>query len=83
VLRLLPAPELLEVEEPHGIPDALWWRGRRLPLQRVEGPERMSGDWWRADPYARDYWRAIADPDGALLFYRTTTGAWYLQGWYD
>ena len=83
VLRLLPAPELLEVEEPHGVPDALWWRGRRLPLQRVEGPERMSGDWWRADPYARDYWRAIADPDGALLFYRTTTGAWYLQGWYD
>ena len=24
-------------------------------------------DWWRADAYARDYWRCVADGEGELL----------------
>ncbi|WP_396213836.1 hypothetical protein [Gemmatimonas sp.] len=82
VLRLLAAPEPVDVEAPHGAPGAVWWRGRRLAVATAHGPERLSGDWWRGDAYARDYWRCIADDDGELLLYQTEDG-WFVQGWYD
>jgi hypothetical protein len=82
VLRLLDAPEVVDVEESAGLPDAVWWRGRRLTVTHADGPERLSGDWWREDSYARDYWRCGADGEGELLLYRETS-QWYLQGWYD
>jgi nucleotidyltransferase/DNA polymerase involved in DNA repair len=83
VLRLLDTPESVDVEAPHGAPDAVWWRGRRLSLGSADGPERLSGDWWRADAYARDYWRCVADGEGELLLYHEAGSQWYLQGWYD
>jgi protein ImuB len=83
VLRLLDTPEPVDVECPHGIPDAVWWRGRRLSIASANGPERLSGDWWRADAYARDYWRCVADEEGELLLYHEAGAHWYLQGWYD
>jgi protein ImuB len=82
VLRLLDTPEPVDVEECAGLPDALWWRGRRLTLEHADGPERLSGDWWREDSYARDYWRCAADGEGDLLLYHETN-QWFLQGWYD
>jgi nucleotidyltransferase/DNA polymerase involved in DNA repair len=82
VLRLLPAPDPVDVELPHGTPAAIWWRGRRVDLAAAHGPERLSGDWWRGDGYARDYWRCTAPTDGDLLLYHTD-GGWYLQGWFD
>lgn len=82
VLRLLPAPEVVEVELPRGVPGAVWWRGQRLSFIATHGPERLSGDWWRGDGYARDYWRCTAEEQGELLLYHD--GAqWFLQGWYD
>jgi protein ImuB len=96
-LRLLEVPEGVEVEAPHGAPDAVWWRGARLAVAHAEGPERLRGDWWQG-PYARDYWccrtvpgaAAAADADvglgggAALLLYRDDqAGGWYLHGWYD
>jgi hypothetical protein len=83
VLRLLDTPEPVDVEAPHGIPDAVWWRGRRLSVASANGPERLSGDWWRADTYARDYWRCVAEGEGELLLYHEAGSQWYLQGWYD
>jgi len=82
VLRLLPAPDPVDVELPRGIPAAVWWRNRRIDIVSAHGPERLSGDWWRGDGYARDYWRCTATPDGDFLLYHTEAG-WYLQGWYD
>jgi protein ImuB len=82
VLRLLEVPDPVEVETPHGAPEAVWWRGRRLTITQAEGPERLSGDWWRPETFARDYWRCDAADDGTVLLYRDPT-AWYLQGWYD
>jgi protein ImuB len=86
-LRLLEAPEAVEVEEADGLPDAMWWRGRRWSFDAVDGPERLSGDWWRADAFARDYWRATVQGEGDLLLYReaspSATTGWHLQGWYD
>ena len=83
VLRLLDAPEPVDVEAPHGAPDAVWWRGRRLSLASADGPERLSGDGWRADAYARDYWRCVAEGEGELLLYHESGSQWSLQGWYD
>ena len=89
VLRLLDTPEVVDVEAPRGVPAAVWWRGRRLSIAHADGPERLSGDWWRADAFARDYWRCDAEGEGELLVYGESTVAsaapmqWFVQGWYD
>jgi protein ImuB len=67
-LRLLQPPEAVEVEHAAGIPCAMWWRGARLPLHRVQGPERLSGDWWRDDAYRRDYWRCESETGSFVVF---------------
>ncbi len=53
------------------------------PLARVEGPERIGGDWW-STPYERDYYR-IDWPGGAgaWIFLDRLANAWYLHGIYD
>ena len=80
--RLLEHPERVDVDTAHGTPRTLWWRGRRVVIARVTGPERLSGDWWK-DPYARDYWRCESDELARdFLLYRDR-GGWRLQGWYD
>lgn len=86
-LRLLEVPEPVEVEcaAEGEAPSLVWWRGRRILVRRAEGPERLSGEWWR-DGYRRDYWRcegAAGDGDFVLYRDRAAPGAWYLQGWYD
>jgi protein ImuB len=87
---LVPAARLLESPEPiaittdkRGTPLVMHWRGRRVMLARAHGPERLSGEWWHAEPFARDYWRCESDELGQdLLLYRDASG-WRLQGWYD
>ena len=82
-LRLLESPDSVEVECADGAPCAVWWRGERLTIARAFGPERLSGDWWTADPYARDYWRCGGDAGELLVYADTRDGGWYVQGWYD
>ena len=83
--RQLETPEPVEVECADGQPRVLWWRGRRMRIERPSGPERLAGDWWK-DQYARDYWRC-EDPDGEgtlVLYHDHSSGsAWFVQGWYD
>jgi protein ImuB len=85
-LRQLEPPESVEVECEDGAPRVLWWRGRRVRIERTIGPERLSGDWWK-DGYARDYWRCEeAEGEGDLVLFRdgaAAEGGWYVQGWYD
>lgn len=90
VLRLLDAPDVVDVEAPRGTPTAVWWRGTRWDITQADGPERLSGDWWKADAFARDYWRCTADGAGELLVYAESAAnvvaapvRWYVQGWYD
>jgi len=82
--RLLESPESIAITtDKRGTPMQMYWRGRRILLQRADGPERLSGDWWQAAPFARDYWRCESDELGQdLLLYRDA-GGWHLQGWYD
>lgn len=82
--RLLESPENVAiVTDKRGVPMQLFWRGRRLVLNKADGPERLSGEWWQALPFARDYWRCECDELGQnLVLYREASG-WRLQGWYD
>ena len=59
-------------------------------IVRASGPWRGSGDWWRADVWARDEWdMAVIDPkssEGEVLcrVYRDlTTEQWFVEGVYD
>lgn len=78
-LRMLEAPEQAKVELLDDRPCAVWWKGRRVPVAGAEGPERLTGDWWRA-PFARDYWRCEGEVE--WLLFRDAAG-WWVQGWYD
>jgi protein ImuB len=82
--RLLESPEPIAITtDKRGTPIQMYWRGRRLRLARADGPERLSGEWWHATPFARDYWHCECEELGQdLLLYRDT-GGWRLQGWYD
>jgi protein ImuB len=79
-LRLLEQPEQVEVEGADRVAVALWWRGRRISIDRAIGPERLSGDWWK-DGYRRDYWRYEAEGSELLVF--QSSNGWFIQGWYD
>jgi protein ImuB len=80
--RLLDPPEPVEIERAEGQLGAVWWRGRRITIERALGPERLSGDWWK-DTYARDYWRCESEAGDLLLFLDRMEQQWYVHGWYD
>jgi protein ImuB len=86
VLRLLPEPALVEVKTENGRPVELRDAGKTRNVAAAEGPERLSGDWWR-DPYRREYFR-VCTVDGELLWLyreirRTGDLRWWLHGWWD
>lgn len=82
-LRLVEEAESVNVQVVDGVPVQMMWRARRLTFTSVDGPERLSGDWWRANEvFNRDYWRCTVPNEGDLLLYHNKTG-WFLQGWYD
>ncbi len=85
-LRLLRDPVAVEVTMAEG--QLTEYRGPlgSQPLIAAEGPERLSGDWWK-DPYRREYYRACTS-EGELLWlfreYRPSgTLRWWLHGWWD
>ena len=58
--------------------------GRRRRVTALVGPERMSGDWWDARPYSRDYYRVHFEGLGpAWVFRDAKDGRFYLQGLFD
>lgn len=77
-LLLLDPPEPVAMDEP-----ALFWRGRHLAIDWLEGPERIRPDWWRARTGpTRDYYRLQLADGRRLWLFRTVDeqGAWYLHG---
>tara|TARA_Y100001934_G_scaffold69151_1_gene85801 strand:+ start:22723 stop:24135 length:1413 start_codon:yes stop_codon:yes gene_type:complete len=74
-IRLLFDPELVISKAPKekdGTPPAVFqWRHRLYQLRRMDGPERISPEWWRQDRNwnggPRNYWR-IEDAAGRRLW---------------
>jgi protein ImuB len=91
-LKLLDQPEQIAVlyASPDGVPQRFRWRGNVREVVRVEGPERIAPEWWRARSSVRlrDYYR-IEDSGGQRYWiYRHGIAGdgrggmpdWYLQG---
>lgn len=56
------------------------WRKTVRTVKRLEGPERIAGEWWRAPRPDRDYYR-LEDEDGRRYWlYREAGLRWFLQG---
>jgi protein ImuB len=62
----------------------------RGKITRASGPWRSSGEWWRADVWARDEWDiAVADGTGeqsevlCRIYRNLISEAWFVEGMYD
>ncbi|MBL7714477.1 MAG: hypothetical protein JNL01_03350 [Bdellovibrionales bacterium] len=80
-LRLLPDPKPLHREGKIFKSENLG-REEAWEIQRIDGPEKISGDWWSASPYSRQYFR-ITTSVGSLLWVFQTQSGWFLQGYFD
>ncbi len=93
-VRLLRRPERLDhvmAALPDQPPRRFTWRGSIIHVIRADGPERITGEWWRraAETHAvRDYFR-VEDGEGRRYWLfrrgdgeRAVTGdlSWYLHG---
>jgi len=82
-----------EVQTIHGQPQRIDARGAQARVRGrivyAAGPWRASGDWWRADVWARDEWDvAVTDsarePEVLCRIYRDLVSEqWFLAGIYD
>ncbi len=91
--RLLAHPQRVQVLSalPDHPPAAFVWRRVRHRIRHADGPERVTGEWWRREEEAasvRDYW-AVEDQDGRRFWlYRSGDGvdaatgdlSWFLHG---
>ena len=86
VLRLLPEPRRVGVRTDGDRPVLLRDDEGTHELAAAEGPERLSGDWWR-DPYRREYYRVCTEAGELLWLYREAgedgESRWWLHGWWD
>ena len=81
-MRLLETPHPVRITcDEAQRPVAGVWQAHTFTVCDCTGPERVSGQWWRA-PFARDYWHLRTREAGTLLVYHEQE-AWLLQGWYD
>ena len=80
------------------VPQPLWRQGsdlrhhkwrKRWRIERMEGPERLSGEWWQAPPqclpFHRDYYKVFTTEGEILWIYSEPqqNGRIYLQGFFD
>jgi len=93
--RLLPRPEPVDAVGllPDHPPRAFTWRRVRRRVVHADGPERITGEWWRRSSEhaaVRDYW-AVEDEDGCRFWlFRQGDGldpatgslAWFLHGFF-
>jgi len=81
-LRTIRPPRPARVQMAAGQPVHVQADGVRGHVISSAGPWRTSGDWWTADPWARDEWD-VALSDGALYRIYSEQGRWFVEGSYD
>ena len=91
--RLLAHPEQIDVMAvlPDHPPAVFTWRGKRRPVKRADGPERIFGEWWtrpREMDAVRDYF-VVEDEQGERYWIfragdgidmETGSHRWFLHG---
>jgi protein ImuB len=80
--RAIRPPRTARVQMASGQPVHVQAEGVRGHVVASAGPWRTSGDWWTADPWARDEWD-VALSDGALYRIYSAQGRWFVEGSYD
>jgi protein ImuB len=81
--RLLHPSEPIKVMPPD-TPVEFIWRGHSHRIRKLDGPERMHGEWWRAPQEVvatRDYYR-VEDESGAQFWIVHIGDSWRLQGFF-
>ncbi len=93
--RVFRPPLRAVVEDDKGFPKQIsaWSSERSVhgKIVKTAGPWRATGDWWRADAWARDEWdvaiESRATRDGPQELYRIyrelRQGSWFVAGVYD
>ncbi len=93
-VRLLRRPELLDnvlAELPDQPPRRFTWRGTTHRVVRADGPERITGEWWKRATErhsVRDYFRVEDDVGERFWLFRRGDGersesgdlAWFMHG---
>jgi protein ImuB len=75
-----PRPARVTALSPDGPVITLAWSGGESEVIRCLGPERLSGEWWRAREPARDYFR-VQDRWGRWLWlFREDGCGWFVHG---
>ncbi|WP_199229299.1 Y-family DNA polymerase [Caulobacter endophyticus] len=91
--RVFPRPELIETVAllPDQPPASFTWRGVRRRVRRADGPERVFGEWWKADAElarSRDYFQVEDEGGERYWIYRDGDGEdaasgsqrWFMAG---
>lgn len=97
--RIFRPPLRATVEAPQGCPTWISaWGGSQSvygKIVRAAGPWRSTGDWWRADKWARDEWDVVVETHTGNLktgpslqvlsriFRELEGGGWFVEGMYD
>lgn len=81
---LLPRPRPIDVRTQADLrtPRQARLEGGWQLLVRVEGPERLEGDWWTDEAYAREYW-VVETRSGATAWLFREDARWYHHGSFD
>ena len=95
-VRLMRPPEpvrILNINE-RGMPNLLNWRRQHIKVENLQGPERITREWWRNlkdDPWqpdkeSRDYYRCNDQAGRSLWLCHVHTSSknckWYIHGWF-
>ena len=91
--RLLHPPQPVDTVSalPDQPPAAFTWRRHRHRVRRADGPERITGEWWRRDTEmlaVRDYWQVEDESGRRFWLYRRGDGQdaatgdlrWFVHG---
>lgn len=63
-----------------GDPLRFRWRNAQHEVRKLEGPERIAMEWWRAPGLDRDYFRMEDEEGRRYWLYREDGSRWFLHG---
>src|SRR6266568_304550 len=89
--RLFRPPLEATVQLRNNIPSWIAFHGVHGPIEKLSGPWRSSGDWWRPNRWDREEWDIevhnlnVGPPTSALyrIYYDVHTDRWFAEGAYD
>jgi protein ImuB len=82
-MRVFRPPLPARVSAPFGPPQRISAAGVTGNVVAYAGPWRSSGEWWRADAWARDEWDVALHTGAIYRIHREAEDRWFVDGNYD